>query len=50
MCSLHQFMATSSYAAELQPNAAVKAASEELMRRMRTGLFPRLAIFAPRAF
>lgn len=40
MRSLHQFMATSSYAARLKPSQRVRDASEELMRRMRTNLFP----------
>jgi len=40
MRSLHQFMATSSYAARLTLSQRVRDASEELMRRMRTDLFP----------
>ena len=40
MRSLHQFMATSSYAPLLKPSQRVRDASEELMRHMRTALFP----------
>jgi hypothetical protein len=40
MRSLHQFMATSSYAARLKPSQRVRDASEELMDRIRTSLFP----------
>jgi hypothetical protein len=40
MRSLHQFMATSPYATMLKPSKRVVNASEELMRRMRDGLFP----------
>jgi len=41
MRSLHQFMATSSYATKLKPTERVAEASEEVMRRMRAGLFPK---------
>ncbi len=41
MRSLHQFMATSSYAAKLRASKRVLEASELLMRRMRDGLFPK---------
>jgi hypothetical protein len=40
MRSLHQFMATSAYAARLKPSQRVRDASEEVMRRIRTNLFP----------
>ena len=40
MRSLHQFMATSAYAARLNPSQRVRDASEEVMRRIRTNLFP----------
>lgn len=41
MRSLHQFMATSSYASKLKPSKRVVEASEELMRRIQAGLFPK---------
>jgi hypothetical protein len=41
MRSLHQFMATSSYATKLRASKRVLEASENLMRRMRDGLFPK---------
>ena len=41
MRSLHQFMATSSYATKLKASKRVVEASEELMRRMRDALFPK---------
>ena len=40
MRSLHQFMATSSYAARLKPSQRVRDASEELMHRIQRNLFP----------
>ncbi len=39
--SLQQFMATSSYATRLSPSKRVLAASEELMRRIQDGIFPK---------
>jgi hypothetical protein len=49
MRSLHQFMATSPYAARLKPSQRVRDASEQLMRRMQTGLFPGLTTGDPRS-
>jgi hypothetical protein len=41
MRSLHQFMATSSYATKLKCSRRVITAAEELSRRMKAGLFPK---------
>jgi hypothetical protein len=46
MRSLHQFMATSSYAPKLKASKRVLQASEQLMSRMRNGLFPKVAAAA----
>jgi hypothetical protein len=40
MRSVHQFMATSSYADRLKPSQRVRDASEELMHRIQRNLFP----------